>query len=77
MHAFVLGQDIIVPDSCWKTYSLKKAGETYGCLQSLNFRSANILAHWVGKDGNTHDLNKIDLRPRPGETKFFSATNSL
>ena len=35
----------------------KKAGESYGCLQSRNFRSANILAYWVGNDGNIHDLN--------------------
>ena len=45
MYAFVLGQNIIVPNSCWKTYSLKKAGETYGCLQSPNFRSTNILTY--------------------------------
>ena len=71
MYTFVLDQNIIVPNSCWKTYSLKKAGETYGCLQSRNFRSANILAYWVGNDGNIHDLNKIDLTPRPGEVEFF------
>ena len=71
MYAFVLGQNIIVPNSCWKTYSLKKAGETYGCLQSPNFRSTNILTYWVGNDGNIHDLNKIDLTPRPGEVEFF------
>ena len=50
---------------------LKKAGESYGCLQSHNFRSANILAYWVGNDGIIHDLNKFDLTPRPGEVKFF------
>ena len=66
MYTFVLGQNILVPNSCWKTYSLKKAGETYACLQSRNFRSVNILAYWVGNDGNTQDLNKLDLTPRPG-----------
>ena len=76
MYTFVLGQNIIVPNSCWKTYSLKKAGETYGCLQSRNFRSANILAYWLGNDGNIHDLNKIDLTPRRGEVAFFFAINS-
>ena len=55
MYAFVLGQNIIVL-SYWKTYSLKKAGETYGCLQSRNFRSANILLYWVGNDGNIHKV---------------------
>ena len=71
MYTFVLGQNIIVPNGCWKIYSLRKAGETYGCLQSRNVRSANILAYWVGNDGNTHYLNKIDLTPRPGEVEFF------
>ena len=77
MYRFVLDQNIIVPtvavgNSCWKTYSLKKAGDTYECLQSCNFRSANIrLAYWVGNDGNIHDLNNIDLTPRPGEVEFF------
>ena len=71
MYAFVLGQNIIVPNSCCKIYFLKKAGETYGCLQSRNFRSANILVYWVGNDSNIHDLNKIDLTPRPGEVEYF------
>ena len=66
MYTFVLGQNIIVPNSCWKTYSLKKAGKTYAYLQSRNFRSANILAYWVGNDGNIQDLNKLNLTPRPG-----------
>ena len=72
----VLGQNIIVPNNCWKTYSIKKAGETYACLQSRNFRSANILAYWLGNDGNIHDLNKTDLTPRRGEVAFFFAINS-
>ena len=71
MYKFVFGRNIIVPNSCWKTYFLKKAGETYVCLQSRNFRLANILVYWVGNDGNINDLNKIDLTPRPGEVEFF------
>ena len=76
MYRFVLGQNIIVPtvavgNNFWKSYSLKKAGETYECLQSCNFRSTDMLAYWVGNDDNIHDLNKIDLTPRPGEVEFF------
>ena len=29
------------------------------------------MAYWVGNDGNTHDLNKLDLTLRPGEVDFF------
>ena len=50
-----LGQNIIIPNSCWKTYSLTKAGEIYWCLQSRNF------------DASIRDLNKSGLTPRPGE----------
>ena len=50
---------------------LKKAGEMCGCLQSRNFRSANILACCVDNDDNIHDLNKIDRTARPGEVEFF------
>ena len=29
MYAFAFGQIIVIPNNCWKTDSLKKAGETY------------------------------------------------
>ena len=50
---------------------LKKSRRNIWLFTITYFRSANILAYWVGKDGNIHDLNKIDLRPRAGEIKFF------
>ena len=45
MYQFIFGEGITVPNSCWQMYRLRKAGETFGSIQSRNFRSANIRAY--------------------------------